>query len=302
MTNAALDRALTGKHVPTVAALVSLALGLVFIFVWAPHPWGWFGIDQYHQIAVDLSHGKPFPTLDVPWGYGYFLAAFYRLFGPTPAPALVAQALLNALIPVLVYRVAAREFDVRVAAVAAVLVSVLSFNTVYASTEASDAVCTFLFMLMLWAFVEARRQRPVDVVRLGRRAAGPGSPVQAQPPVVADRARGVPRADASAHVAPRARRGATWRDGRVDGGAVDAAQLSAHWRDHSDEHPWWRAAVVRLPRDRAVPDQPRPQSPPVVRDAAVRLHEPHRAIGPLRRLDDLRARRARRGGARVSHG
>ncbi len=157
MTTAALDRALTSKHVPTVAALVSLALGLVFIFVWAPHPWGWFGIDQYHQIAVDLSHGAPFPTLDVPWGYGYFLAAFYRLFGPTPAPALVAQALLNALIPVLVYRVAAREFDVRVAAVAAVLVSVLSFNTIYASTEASDAVCTFLFMLMLWAFVEGRR-------------------------------------------------------------------------------------------------------------------------------------------------
>lgn len=153
-----LETCLGNPRLPLVASLVSLGLGLGFVFVWAPHPWGWFGIDQYHQIAIDLASGQPFPTLDVPWGYGYFLAAFYRVFGPTPAPALVAQVSLNALIPLLVYRFARQEFDTRVAALATCLVAVLSFNTVYASTEASDSVCTFLFMLMLCTFVEARNK------------------------------------------------------------------------------------------------------------------------------------------------
>jgi hypothetical protein len=156
MISERLEACLASPRLPAVASLVSLALGLVFVFVWAPHPWGWFGIDQYHQIAIDLAKGQPFPTIDVPWGYGYFLALFYWLFGPTPAPALVAQVVLNALIPLLVYRIASREFDRRVAALATCLVAVLSFNTIYASTEASDSVCTFLFMLMLWTFVEAR--------------------------------------------------------------------------------------------------------------------------------------------------
>ena len=156
MTSTRLDAVLASPRVPVAASLVSLGLGLAFVFVWAPHPWGWLGIDQYDQIAVDLATGAPFPTIDVPWGYGYFLALFYWAFGPTPAPALVVQVVLNAFIPLLVYRIAAREFDPRVAAIATCLVAVLSFNTVYASTEASDSVCTFLFMLMVWSFVEAR--------------------------------------------------------------------------------------------------------------------------------------------------
>jgi multisubunit Na+/H+ antiporter MnhF subunit len=158
MIRSRLETCLESPRLPAAASFVSLALGLVFVFLWAPHPWGWFGIDQYHQIAIDLANGQPFPTIDVPWGYGYFLALFYRIFGPSPAPALVAQVVLNALIPLLVYRIASREFDRRVAALATCLVAVLSFNTVYASTEASDSVCTFLFMLMLWSFVEARHR------------------------------------------------------------------------------------------------------------------------------------------------
>jgi dolichyl-phosphate-mannose-protein mannosyltransferase len=136
----------------SVSIAASFAIGLVFIFVWTPHPFGWYGIDQYHQLAIELAQGRPFSTLDVPWGYPYFLAAFYRVFGPTPLPALLAQVALNALIPALVYRFARETFDARVAAVAALLTAVLSFNTVYASTESTDSVATFLFMalLVLW--------------------------------------------------------------------------------------------------------------------------------------------------------
>lgn len=154
--SALIDRLAASRRLPALAALVTLAIGLLFIFVWAPHPWGWYGIDQYHQIAVELAAGKPFDTFDVPWGYAYFLAPFYRAFGPTPLPALIAQALLNATIPLLVYAYTVRAFDRRVAAVAAVLVALFSFNTVYVSTESTDSVSTVMFMAMLLAFVHGR--------------------------------------------------------------------------------------------------------------------------------------------------
>jgi hypothetical protein len=151
------DRLAASRRLPLVAALITLLIGLVFIFVWAPHPWGWYGIDQYHQIAMELAKGAPFPTFDVPWGYAYFLAPFYYLFGPTPLPALVVQALLNAAIPPMVYAYASRAFDRRVAAVATALVAVFSFNTVYVSTESTDAISTVLFMGMLLSYVHGRR-------------------------------------------------------------------------------------------------------------------------------------------------
>ena len=63
---------------PLIASAATLAIGLFFIFVWAPHPWGWNGIDQYHTLALALARGEGFGTTDVPWGYAYFLSGFYR--------------------------------------------------------------------------------------------------------------------------------------------------------------------------------------------------------------------------------
>jgi hypothetical protein len=79
------------------AGLCSVAIALVFIFIKAPHPWGWEGLDHYHDLGLLLARGESFPTTDVPWGYAYFLAPFYRLFGDRPWIPLVAQALLNGL-------------------------------------------------------------------------------------------------------------------------------------------------------------------------------------------------------------
>jgi Dolichyl-phosphate-mannose-protein mannosyltransferase len=155
--SALIDRLASARGLPFVGALVTLVMGLTFIFVWAPHPWGWYGIDQYHQLAIQLANGEAFQTLDVPWGYAYYLAPFYWAFGPTPLPALIVQAILNALIPPLVYAYAVQAFDRRVAAVATVLVAVLSFNTVYVSTESTDSISTVLFMALLLAFVHGRR-------------------------------------------------------------------------------------------------------------------------------------------------
>ena len=138
------------------ACSASLALGLLFVFVWAPHPWGVEGFDHYHDIALELATGHPFPTMEVPWGYAYFLAGFYRAFGDYPWIPLVAQVALNALLPLLVYTFGRTWLDQPTAVFAAVLTGLFSFNTVYASTQSSDAVCTVLFMASLVAFTRAR--------------------------------------------------------------------------------------------------------------------------------------------------
>src|SRR5712692_1227388 len=96
------SRTATAERRPTIvyaACAASLALGLIFIFALAPHPWGWEGFDHYHDLALALAQGREFPTLERPWGYAYFLAAFYRVFGDRPWIPLVAQAAINAAVP-----------------------------------------------------------------------------------------------------------------------------------------------------------------------------------------------------------
>ena len=136
---------------------ISLALGLFFLFVWAPHPWGWEGFDHYHELALTLAAGQPFPTMEVPWGYAYFLAAFYRAFGDHPWIPLLVQVTLNAAMPLLVFTLARTWWPPSTAALAALLTGIFSFNTIYASTQSSDAVCTVLFITAIVTFVRARR-------------------------------------------------------------------------------------------------------------------------------------------------
>ncbi|MEY4093390.1 MAG: hypothetical protein RLZZ53_589, partial [Acidobacteriota bacterium] len=150
-------RWLDSERVPTLAALISLALGLFFTFVWAPHPWGWQGIDAYHELARTLARGEMFPTTDVPWGYAYYATAFYSLFGERLWAPLLGQVIANAFVPILLYRLVRPVADHRVAALASLIVGLFSFNTIYASTEASDAICTVLFLLGLVMFSKGWR-------------------------------------------------------------------------------------------------------------------------------------------------
>jgi Dolichyl-phosphate-mannose-protein mannosyltransferase len=140
------------------ACAVTLALGLFFIFVWTPLPWGWHGIDFYYENALALARGESFGTTKIMWGYAYFLAPWYYLFGDRPWIPLVAQAAINASIPLIVYHLARREIGDRVAIVAAALAGILSFNTIYASTQAADAICTPLVAALMLAWGAALRR------------------------------------------------------------------------------------------------------------------------------------------------
>ena len=143
------------------AAGLSFALGLTFIFVRAPHPWGWEGFDNYRALALGLVRGEGFPTIEVPWGYPAFLAFFYTVFGDRQWVPLVVQAFLNALIPLMLYRLTVRDFGRRVALLASGLVALASFNTVYASTQTSDCLCTVLIVAAVVLFDRGLESRSV---------------------------------------------------------------------------------------------------------------------------------------------
>lgn len=147
------QRWLDSPRVTVLAPLVTLAIGLFFVFVWAPHPWGWRGIDQYDALAKELALGEPFSTTDVPWGYTYYLAIFYRFFGDHRWAPVTGQVFINALTPLLLFVLAKPAVGHRIASLAAWITALFSFNTVYASTQSSDAICTVLFLLSIVLFV-----------------------------------------------------------------------------------------------------------------------------------------------------
>jgi hypothetical protein len=157
MMRKAIAHRLDSPRIPTIAAAISLALGLFFTFVWAPHPWGWQGIDAYHELARALARGEMFPTTDVPWGYAYYATAFYSLFGERLWAPLLGQVIANSFAPILLYHLVRPLSNQRVAALSSLILGIFSFNTIYASTEASDAICTVLFLCGLVTFSKGWR-------------------------------------------------------------------------------------------------------------------------------------------------
>ncbi|MGE0862884.1 MAG: glycosyltransferase family 39 protein [Vicinamibacterales bacterium] len=138
------------------ACVFSLFAGLFFIFVWSPLPFGWQGIDAYYDVAKTLAEGQPFQPFHIVWGYAYFLAFWYWVAGDVLWVPLVAQAVLNATVPYMIYRLVTLELGHRYGVMTAILTGLLSFNTVYASTQASDSICTVLFVAMIWGFAQGR--------------------------------------------------------------------------------------------------------------------------------------------------
>jgi hypothetical protein len=165
-------RAVLPHFVPWIAAGVSLALGLLFVFVRAPHPWGWEGIDHYRELGRALARGEGFPTIDRLWGYPFFLAIFYALFGDRQWIPLVVQVALNATIPLLIFVDARRTLGVATAAVAALLTGIFSFSTVYASTQTADALSTVFFVAGVVCFRVAREKQSRAWLALSGAVAG----------------------------------------------------------------------------------------------------------------------------------
>ena len=155
-----------------LASVISLSLGLFFTFVWAPHPWPWEGIDRYHDLARALARGEGFNTTDVPWGYAYYIALFYRLFGEQPIYPILGQVIANATLPLLLYAIVQPLADSRTATLSALIAGIFSFNTVYASTLMSDSICNVIFLVAVLCFFRAHASGSVGMFAVSGLLAG----------------------------------------------------------------------------------------------------------------------------------
>ena len=97
--------------------VISVVLGLFFIFVWSPLPFGWEGYDGYYDLGKSLAGGNGYPTMYRIWGYPFFLGFFLYIFGDHLWIPLLFQALLNSFIPFLIYRMAEVKCGRRIAPV-----------------------------------------------------------------------------------------------------------------------------------------------------------------------------------------
>jgi len=145
------------RRIVLAACAFSLLAGTFFVVIRGPHPWGWAGFDEYYDLARALARGEGYQTLELLWGYPAFLAAFYRVFGDRPWIPLLVQVAANAAIPWMIWAEFRHRVDERIAVVAALLTGVLSFNTLFASTQSSDALCTVFVTAALTLHSRAQR-------------------------------------------------------------------------------------------------------------------------------------------------
>jgi len=109
-----------------VLFLVALAVRLAFIVVRGPNtaPVDWADDHMYHAIAKTLVAEHKYENPWYPPGYAIFLAAIYKVAGPSPLAARVVNALLSALTCVLLFRLGARVFSRREGWLAASLLAI----------------------------------------------------------------------------------------------------------------------------------------------------------------------------------
>ncbi len=117
--------------------------------------------ESYDALGWNLARGEGFTLADdgivsphffrTP-GYPLFLAAVYALFGHAPKAVYAIHIVLHLLTVVLIFVLARRCFNERVASLASLLVAVFPLTTMYIPTVLPEVLSTFLLALSLWLF------------------------------------------------------------------------------------------------------------------------------------------------------
>lgn len=130
---------------PGIAAAGLLFAGLrIVAAVAAPAPiisdW-----ERYHRIAVDIAANGPRFDI-VPTGFPTLLGAVYAVFGSEPAVGRAVQVVIGLGIGALVYLIASRGWNHRVALVALVLVALAPSQILIGTVLASEPLYTLLLL------------------------------------------------------------------------------------------------------------------------------------------------------------
>jgi 4-amino-4-deoxy-L-arabinose transferase-like glycosyltransferase len=157
-------RARSSRDLWWIIGLFALALAARVVFVLAVRRDGFILNDAliYHETAISISdgngYGHPFfgPTAQWPPGYAYVLGAVYWLVGVRPLAGELLNAWFGALTVVLLFLLARRVFDRRVAIVAAAVYAVLPGPILYTDVLIAETLFTFAFALFFLVMSYAR--------------------------------------------------------------------------------------------------------------------------------------------------
>lgn len=128
----------------------AFVLRLVFVLTLDPDP-QWHDAREYDALARQMVTAGHYatdygvPTAFRPPGYPSFLAIVYRLLGPGATGVRIVQALLGALTCWLLYRIARRLADARVAALSAVALAIYPLLIYTTGTLYPVILITFLW-------------------------------------------------------------------------------------------------------------------------------------------------------------
>jgi hypothetical protein len=120
------------------------------------------------------------PWCHYPVGYSGFLALVYSLFGKGSAVAPIANAVVGALLAVLVHRVGLYWLSRRRARLAGVLVALSPELVVYAALLMTEPLASVAPILAMWAYLRDREERPLRGAILAGVALGLGTLVRPQ--------------------------------------------------------------------------------------------------------------------------
>ena len=167
-----------GVDVPfTYAVGVVAFLPRLFVaLAWAREP-VWDG-HYYHYGAMRIAKGLGYsedivvagtrlwhPWCHYPVGYSAFLAAFYRLFGPSLRGAPVVNAVVGTLLVLVVHRLALRALSLNRARIAAGITALHPGLIVYSAALMNEVLCALLILAGAW--IAARRLRWATIVLAG---------------------------------------------------------------------------------------------------------------------------------------
>lgn len=118
----------------------------------------------YNNLAQSLAAGNGFSingkaTAFRPPGYPFFVAALYRIVGPSFVMVRLAQAVLAAVTLIFVYAIGKRLFNPRVGLIAAFCAAVYPLLVVMTGELYSEVLFTFLLALTVWLMV-LEQQKP----------------------------------------------------------------------------------------------------------------------------------------------
>lgn len=150
--------------------LGALAFGLRLAYLYLTDAWGTPPTEdgiEYHILGSNLANGKGYvtpqgdPYIFRPPGYPFFLAIVYRLFGPLPDVARMANVFLGALTCLPVYAFARRLWDWKVGLIAAAGIAVHPLLIYLTGLIYPESLTIFLIALSFYLTLAARQSSRV---------------------------------------------------------------------------------------------------------------------------------------------